>query len=71
MVRRDPRAGRYVKLLFREGIPLGGVVLGSPEDLDALAALRPRIRARRQGRLSPEQPFLELHRALAAQAARS
>jgi nitrite reductase (NADH) large subunit len=71
LVRHDPRAGRYVKLLFREGIPLGGVVLGSPEDLGALAALRPRIRTHRPGRLAPEQPFRALHRTLAGQGARS
>jgi nitrite reductase (NADH) large subunit len=71
VVRRDPRAGRYLKLLFREGIPLGGVVLGTPEDLGVLSALRPRIRARRPGRLAPKQPFRALHRALAAQASRS
>jgi nitrite reductase (NADH) large subunit len=70
VVRRDPRAGRYLKLLFREGVPLGGVVLGSPEDLGVLAALRPRIRARRPGRLAPEQPFRALHQALARPAAR-
>jgi NAD(P)H-nitrite reductase large subunit len=71
VVRHDPRAGCYVKLLFREGIPLGGVVLGSPEDLGALAALRPRIRAHRPGRLAPEEPFHVLHRSLASQGARS
>jgi NADPH-dependent 2,4-dienoyl-CoA reductase/sulfur reductase-like enzyme len=71
VVRHDPRTGRYVKLLFRDGIPLGGVVLGSPEDLDALAALRPRIRAHRRGRLSPEEPFRALHQALASRGSRS
>jgi hypothetical protein len=45
-------------------------VLGSPEDLGVLAALRPRIRARRPGRLAPEQPFRALHQALARPAAR-
>jgi len=63
-IRQDPRAGRYLKLLYRGGIPLGGVVLGSPEDLAVLAALRPRIRARRPGRLQPEAAFGRLHRGL-------
>ena len=67
---QDPRAGRYVKLLYRDGVPLGGVVLGTPEDLGVLAALRPRIRARRQGRLDPAQPFRGLHRILALQGSR-
>ena len=67
VVERDPRTGRYVKLLYREGVPLGGVVLGSPEDLGVLSALRPRIRARRQGRLVPAQPLRALHQALALQ----
>jgi NADPH-dependent 2,4-dienoyl-CoA reductase/sulfur reductase-like enzyme len=71
VVLHDPRAGRYVKLLFREGIPLGGVVLGSPEDLGVLAALRPRIRTHRPGRLAPQQPFRALHLALAARGSRS
>jgi NADPH-dependent 2,4-dienoyl-CoA reductase/sulfur reductase-like enzyme len=57
----DPRSGRYVKLLFRDGVPLGGVVIGSPEDLAVLAALRPRIRLHRLAQPSPRRPFAELH----------
>ena len=70
LVEHDPRTGRYVKLLFRGGVPLGGVVLGTPEDLAVLAALRPRIRAGRKGRLVPAEPFGELHRTLALKASR-
>jgi NADPH-dependent 2,4-dienoyl-CoA reductase/sulfur reductase-like enzyme len=70
VVEQDPRGGRYVKLLFREGVPLGGVVLGSPEDLVVLAVLRPRIRARREGRLAHGQPLRSLHRTLAMQRSR-
>jgi len=61
----DPRSGLYVKLLYRDGEPMGGVVLGSPEDLGVLAALRPRIRAHRRGRLDAGRPFAALHRSLA------
>ncbi len=64
---QDARAGRYIKCLFRGGIPQGGVVLGSPEDLAVLAALRPRIRAHREGRVPSGQPFRSLHRVLAGQ----
>ncbi len=71
LVEQDPQAGRYVKLLYREGVPLGGVVLGSPEDLSVLAALRPRIRARRPGRLAAGRPFRALHQALALRGWRS
>ena len=70
VVEQDPRGGRYLKLLFRGGVPLGGVVLGSPEDLAVLAALRPRIRARREGRLASGQPFRSLHLTLAVQRSR-
>jgi len=70
LVEHDPRTGRYVKLLFRGGVPLGGVVLGTPEDLAVLAALRPRIRAGRKGRLVPAEPFGRLHRTLALKATR-
>ena len=45
-------------------------MLGRPEDLGMLAALRPRIRARRQGRLAPAQPFRALHQTLALQGSR-
>jgi hypothetical protein len=65
VVEQDPRADRYLKLLFRDVLPLGGVVLGSPEDLEVLAALRTRIRFRRKGRLDPREPFHGLHRCLA------
>ncbi len=65
VVESDRDSARYVKLLYREGIPLGGVVLGSPEDLGLLSALRPRIRARRPGRLTPARPLRALHEALA------
>lgn len=65
VVEQDPRAGRYVKILYREEVPLGAVVLGGPEDLGLLAALRPRIRAGRPARLDPGRPFRGLHRTLA------
>jgi NADPH-dependent 2,4-dienoyl-CoA reductase/sulfur reductase-like enzyme len=61
----DPHSGRYVKLLFRDGVPLGGVVIGSAEDLAVLAALRPRIRLRLPARPEPQRPFAELHHRLA------
>ncbi|OHD20537.1 MAG: hypothetical protein A2064_09880 [Spirochaetes bacterium GWB1_66_5] len=72
VVEQDPRAGRYVKILYREGVPLGAVVLGGPEDLGVLAALRPRIRIRagRPERLEPAHPFRGLHRTLALQGLR-
>jgi NADPH-dependent 2,4-dienoyl-CoA reductase/sulfur reductase-like enzyme len=70
VVERDPQAGRYVKILYREGAPLGAVVLGGPEDLGLLAALRPRIRAGRPARLNPARPFRGLHRTLAPQGTR-
>ena len=70
VVEQDPRAGRYVKVLYREGVPLGAVVLGDPEDLAMLAALRPRIRAGRPARLEPARPFRGLHRTLALQGSR-
>jgi NADPH-dependent 2,4-dienoyl-CoA reductase/sulfur reductase-like enzyme len=60
----DPRTGRYVKLLFRDGVPLGGVVLGASEDLAVLAALRPRIRTHRSMHPVPRRPFAELHHRL-------
>jgi NADPH-dependent 2,4-dienoyl-CoA reductase/sulfur reductase-like enzyme len=69
-VEQDPRAGRYLKLLYRGGVPLGAVVLGGPEDLAVLAALRPRIRAGRPARLDPARPFRGLHRTLALKASR-
>jgi NAD(P)H-nitrite reductase large subunit len=61
----DHRAGRYVKLLYRCGVPVGGIVLGSPEDLAVLAALRPRVRAHQRGPLEISRPFAGLHRRLA------
>jgi NADPH-dependent 2,4-dienoyl-CoA reductase/sulfur reductase-like enzyme len=61
----DPRSGRYVKLLFRDGVPLGGVVLGAPEDLAVLAALLPRIRIHQPVHAEPQRPFAELHLRLA------
>ena len=61
----DPRAGRYVKVLYRSGVPVGGIVLGSPEDLAVLAALRPRVRAHRPGPIESGRPFAGLHRRLA------
>jgi NADPH-dependent 2,4-dienoyl-CoA reductase/sulfur reductase-like enzyme len=61
----DRRTGRYVKLLFRCGIPVGGIMLGSPEDLAVLAALRPLVRAHRRGPLESSRPFAGLHRRLA------
>jgi NADPH-dependent 2,4-dienoyl-CoA reductase/sulfur reductase-like enzyme len=70
VVESDPVVGRYRKLLFREGVPLGGVVLGSPEDLAVLAALRPRIRAHRRGQIEIGQPFAGLHRTLALRGSR-
>jgi hypothetical protein len=45
-------------------------VLGGPEDLAVLAALRPRIRAGRPARLDPARPFRGLHRTLALKASR-
>jgi NADPH-dependent 2,4-dienoyl-CoA reductase/sulfur reductase-like enzyme len=71
VVENEPDRGRYRKLLFRDGAPIGGVMLGTPEDLGVLAALRPRIRARRPGRLAPEEPFRALHQTLALRGSRS
>jgi hypothetical protein len=45
-------------------------VLGGPEDLAVLAALRPRIRAGRPAHLDPARPFRALHRTLAQQGVR-
>jgi nitrite reductase (NADH) large subunit len=61
----DRKAGRYVMLLSRDGVPVGGVVVGVPEDLAALAAVRPSVRARREAQSSPGLPFADLHRRLA------
>jgi NADPH-dependent 2,4-dienoyl-CoA reductase/sulfur reductase-like enzyme len=69
IVEQDPVKGRYRKLLFRDGVPVGGLVLGGPEDLSMLSALRPRIRAHRPGRLAPGQPLRALHQTLARPAA--
>jgi NADPH-dependent 2,4-dienoyl-CoA reductase/sulfur reductase-like enzyme len=65
VVEHDPGAGRYLKLLFHSGVPVGGLVLGEPEDLAVLSALRPRIRARRPASLVPARPLAALHRVLA------
>ena len=67
IVENGPGSARYVKVLYRGGVPEGGLVLGSPEDLGVLSALRPRIRARRPGRLVSAQPLRPLHQALALQ----
>ena len=61
----DPRAGRYVKVLYRSGAPVGGIVLGSPDDLAVLAALRPLVRTHRPGPVGLGRPFAGLHRRLA------
>jgi NADPH-dependent 2,4-dienoyl-CoA reductase/sulfur reductase-like enzyme len=71
IVESDPVAGCYRKLLFRERVPLGGVVLGSPDDLAVLAALRPRVRAHRRGPIECGRPFAGLHRTLALRGLRS
>ena len=61
----DPDSSRYVKLIFKSGVPIGGVVVGSPEDLAALAAVRPLIRTHRKAQPGPELPFADLHLRLA------
>ena len=60
----DPRSGRYVKLVYLSGVPKGGIVLGSPDDLAVLAALRPQLRARRAGAVDTGRPFAGPHRTL-------
>lgn len=40
----DSRKGRYIKILLRDQKPVGGIILGTPEDVKLLGALRPFIR---------------------------
>ena len=40
----DPRKGRYIKILLRDQKPVGGIILGTPEDVNLLGTLRPFIR---------------------------
>ena len=40
----DPGKGRYIKILLRDQKPVGGIILGTPEDVKLLGALRPFIR---------------------------
>jgi len=39
-----PGKDRYIKILLRDQKPVGGIILGSPEDMKLLGALRPFIR---------------------------
>ncbi len=52
-----PEAGRYLKVLFREGVPEGAVAVGGAEEAAALGRLRPWMRHRR--RLSDLDAVLE------------
>ncbi len=40
----DPGKDRYIKILLRDQKPVGGIILGTPEDVKLLGALRPFIR---------------------------
>ncbi len=40
----DSGEGRYLKILLRDQKPVGGVIVGTPEDVKLLGALRPFIR---------------------------
>ena len=40
----DSRKDRYIKILLRDQKPVGGIILGTPEDVKILGALRPFIR---------------------------
>jgi NAD(P)H-nitrite reductase large subunit len=42
----EPR--RYIKIVLRDGVPIGVVVLGGAEDATILGRLRPWIRNRRK-----------------------
>ena len=43
-----PGSARYLKIVLRDGIPVGAVVLGEAEDAVILGRLRPWIRNRRK-----------------------
>ena len=53
----SPGSSRYLKLVLRDGVPVGAVALGQAEDAVILGRLRPWIRNRR--RLPEIQGFLK------------
>lgn len=44
---QDPAGARYLKVVLRDGVPVGAVFLGAPDGVVALGRLRPYVRGRR------------------------